>query len=180
GNNRELRLGQLICELEPRGAIRGLNRIDRVPQRRRIRSESLNRHGFVVERDNHRGRISPHRADQLFRFFLRFVQPRLATGFNRIHRRRVVDEDDRGLSRAGRVIADGARKRQTEQRQQNQLKDQQQISPELLKWRVDLQILNGFLPEQRRRDHQLSALQLKKIKNQQRRNRNRGSDDRRE
>ncbi|MFT3686706.1 MAG: hypothetical protein QM783_17600 [Phycisphaerales bacterium] len=60
--------------------------------------------------------------------------------------------------------------------QGDELQDEQDVVPQALERRVGLQVLDRFLPQQRRRDFNVPPLELEEVEDQQRRNGDRGRD----
>jgi len=96
-------------------------------------------------------------------------------GFARVHGGGAVDEQDDAFGVGDGGAHDRARERENREDEDQQLQQQEQILAELLEGGVDLEVLDGALPKQRRRDSLLAAAELEEIENEQSGNDTRGN-----
>jgi hypothetical protein len=164
------RLGQGDRFGQGGGAFSRFDRVDSPLEQLLVRLERTDHRRPIAEADDHCPRTVRQIVDLLFGLFLSQRQPRLALRFFHAHRCRLIhQQNQRVLLRLLRIphrLAQG----ESGQQQYEQLQPQQQIVADVLEGGVDLEILDGALPQQRRRNRQGLPPQLEKIQRHQRRN----------
>ena len=155
-----------------RPAVRRRDPPERLAEERLLLGERRQELRLLVEGDEDGSVVDDVPAlepvDDLARLVHREGEPRLPVRVDRLHRGRTVDEDDVVALGQAAQVRDRPREGREDRGEHEELEEEEEVHAQPLERRVDAQVLEGLLPEERARDGDLAALELEEVEDHER------------